>query len=219
MIQEPLPKAMGPSRTAVAKTYDKRTARPAAGGDYLAGLSAIIGRAFLRLQGWKIEGDWPGHRKAVLLAAPHTSNLDGFLMLATAAHYRVKLRWMGKKSLTAGPFGRLLLWLGCVPVDRSAAHGLVGEMAAAFEQADQMVLAVPPEGTRGQTTGWKQGYYHIAHAANVPIIFSVLDFGTKTVRLSGELLTRGDYEADWPTVRAHYRSARGTIPSKFQLPD
>ena len=46
-------------------------------------------------------------------------------MLATAGYFRVKLRWMGKKSLTTGPFGGIVKWLGCVPIDRSAANDSV----------------------------------------------------------------------------------------------
>lgn len=88
--------------------------------------------AFLRMTGWKVEGSWPPLAKAVLVAAPHTSNWDGVYMLAAAGFYRVKLRWMGKQSLTTGPLGPLVRWLGCVPIDRANRRDMVASMAATF---------------------------------------------------------------------------------------
>lgn len=172
---------------------------------------------WLRLGGWKMQGDWPDLDKAVLLAAPHTSNWDGINMLATAGAYRIKLRWMGKKSLVAGPFGGIVRWLGCVPIDRSAAHDVVAQMKRAFASEDRLVLAIPPEGSRARVTEWKRGYYHIAHGAGVPIVLAVLDYGARTITLSGVLETSGDYDADFAWIRAHYKNARAKFPDRFAI--
>lgn len=170
---------------------------------------------FLRLSGWKVRGDWPPLAKAVLLAAPHTSNWDGIYMLAAAGYFRVALRWMGKKSLTTGPFGRVVLWLGCVPIDRDASHDVVRAMADAFAAVDEMILAVPPEGTRSLTREWKTGFYHIAVLAQVPIILTVLDYGTRTIRIAGVFHPTGDYTADIDAIRAPYRDAVGKVRGAF----
>lgn len=192
-----------------------QSARPAPyrgiGGEMLRWL--CIG--FLRLGGWKMRGDWPPLAKAVLLAAPHTSNWDGLNMLAAAGYYRVSLRWMGKKSLTTGPFGRVMLWLGCVPIDRAASNDVVRVMADAFAAADQMILAIPPEGTRSLTREWKTGFYHIAVQAQVPIILTVLDYGTRTIRIAGVFHPTGDYTADIDAIRAPYRDAVGKVRGAF----
>ncbi len=170
---------------------------------------------FLRLSGWQVRGDWPPLAKAVLLAAPHTSNWDGIYMLAAAGYFRVTLRWMGKKSLTTGPFGRVVLWLGCVPIDRDASHDVVRTMADAFAAVDEMILAVPPEGTRSLTREWKTGFYHIAVLAQVPIILTVLDYGTRTIRIAGVFHPTGDYAADIDAIRAPYRDAVGKVRGAF----
>jgi len=190
------------------------TARPAPGGPF-ATLWCWICGGLLRLGGWRVQGDFPAAGKAVLLAAPHPSNWDGIWMLLTAGYYRRKLRWMGKKSLTTGPFGGLVKWAGCVPVDRSAKHDLVAQMVEAFRARERMVLAIPPEGTRSQTEGWKSGFYHIAHGAGVPILISVLDYGTRRVSLAALVWTSGDYEADLPRLRAFYAEAKGRHADKF----
>ncbi len=199
--------------------YQRTSAAP---GPFRGGLHETlrgICRTYLKLGGWRLEGDWPGHKKCVLLAAPHTANIDGFNMLATAAHFRVNLKWMGKKSLTTGPLGGLVKWAGCVPVDRAAAHDVVEQMGRAFDNADELVLAVAPEGTRARNPEWKTGFYRIAQRANVPIVMSVLDYGTKTIRLSGEIRPTGDLEADMALIKSHYATATGKVADQFTLGD
>ena len=171
-----------------------------------------IGTAFLWLFGWKVTGDWPLYSKAVAIGAPHTTNWDGVLMIATMGHLRVRMNWMGKASLTTGPFGGFVRWLGCIPIDRSKANDMVSQMKEAFAEADQLFVGVPPEGTR--TTGvsgtpWKSGFYHIAVAANVPIIICLLDWGTRHVRISGVYMPTGDIDADLKIIRSHYDGVLG----------
>ena len=151
----------------------------------------------------------------MLVAAPHTSNWDGLNMLAAAGYYRVKLRWMGKASLTRGPFGWLIKALGCVPIDRSQSNDVVRAMADAFGGSQRMLLAIPPEGTRSAVREWKSGFYHIAVAAGVPILLTVLDYGSRTVSLAAVVYPSGDYDADLAIIRGHYANAKGKNRSKF----
>ena len=196
--------------------FDPATARPAPFRGALSELWRALCTAYLSLAGWKMRGDWPGDLpKMVLIAAPHTSNWDGINMLAAAGFYRVALKWMGKKELTTGPFGGVVKWLGCVPVDRKGGTDLVAQMAAAFAAVPRMVLAIPPEGTRAAVNQWKTGFYHIARAAGVPLVISVLDYGTRTIRLSGALIPSGDYAADLPLIMAHYAGAEGLRGGRF----
>ena len=196
---------------------DQTTARPAHARGFVSDAARFVCATYLQLAGWKLRGDWPGLDKAVLIAAPHTSNWDGINMLATAGFYRVKLRWMGKKSLTQGPFGWLIRWLGCVPIDRSGANDVVRAMADAFAAAPRMILAIPPEGTRSATREWKTGFYHIARAAGVPLVLSVLDYGTKSVSLAAVVHPSGDYAADLPIIQRYYASAVGKHRAKFEV--
>ncbi len=198
---------------------DRTTARPAAYRGVGSEIVRWISRAYLRLAGWRVQGDWPGIGTAVLLAAPHTSNWDGLNMLAVAGHYRVKLRWMGKASLAKGALGPLMLRAGLVPVDRSGGRDLVEQSAQALRQADGMILAVAPEGTRSSVTRWRTGFYRIAEAADAPIIISVLDYGAKTATLSGVLTPSGDYEADLALIASHYDGVRGRRAESFSVGD
>jgi len=198
---------------------DGTTARPAPFNGPFSEVVRWISTLYLTLAGWKLRGDWPALDKAVLVAAPHTSNWDGINMLAAAGYYRVRLRWMGKKSLTEGPFGWLIKALGCVPIDRSGSHDVVNAMRAQFASEARMVLAVPPEGTRSLVGEWKSGFWHIAVAADVPIVVSVLDYGKKCVSLAAVLYPSGDYEADLALIRGHYVDAVGKNRRQFIAPE
>jgi 1-acyl-sn-glycerol-3-phosphate acyltransferase len=147
--------------------HDLSTARPLPPGGPAMAIWHLLGRAFLALGGWQVRGDWPADPKSVVIAAPHTSNWDGIWMIAAAAAWRIRLRYMGKKSLTTGPFGWLVKWTGCIPIDRSQSNDLVAAMKANFAAADRLVLVVPPEGTRDSVAKWKSGFYHIAVGAGV----------------------------------------------------
>lgn len=197
--------------------FSPASARPAAYRGAFPEVWRWLCRAYLGAMGWKMQGDWPPYPKAVLCAAPHTSNWDGVNMLAAAGAYRAGIAWMGKASLTTGPFGPLVKWLGCVPIERSASHDMVKAMAEAFAARSRMLLLIPPEGTRGRTARWRSGFYFIAHEAKVPIVFTVLDYGTKTIRISGALVPSGDYEVDLPEIQRHYATAVGKHAENFDV--
>jgi len=197
--------------------YDRSTNRPAPPRGMVAEMFRAACRALLWVGRWRTAGDFPGHAKAVVLAAPHTSNWDGVWMIAVGGKYRVRLRWMGKASLGKGPLGWLARWAGLVPVDRSGGKDLVRAIADAFAAEPQLLLAVAPEGTRGMAGEWKSGFYHIARMAGVPILFAVMDYSTRTISISGEIWPSGDYEADLAIIRTHYADAQGRHPGRFSL--
>jgi 1-acyl-sn-glycerol-3-phosphate acyltransferase len=173
--------------------------------------------AFLRLNGWKVEGTLPdAARKCVLIAAPHTSNWDLPYTLMVAFVLRLNIRWMGKRSIFRFPFGALMRWLGGIAVDRSKANNLVSASAAALVAAAGPVqLVVPPEGTRGKTRHWKTGFYFIAREAGVPIILSSLDYRRKLAVLGPVFVPTGDVDADMATIKRHYAGVQGRNAAQF----
>jgi 1-acyl-sn-glycerol-3-phosphate acyltransferase len=174
-----------------------------------------LGRAYLYLLGWKLQGQKPHEKKYLILAAPHTSNWDVPLMLAMSYVYGVRLSWIGKHSLFRGPWGLLMRGLGGVPVDRRARHHAVQQIVAEFARRDELSLAITPEGTRGRAEYWKSGFYHIAVGANVPIVLGRLDYRTKSGGLYEILHPTGDVKADMGKIRAFYAGASGKYPNDF----
>ncbi len=167
----------------------------------------------LKLAGWSIEGKAPTMKKYVLIAAPHTSNWDFPLTLAIAFRLKVKVFWMGKASLFRGPMGPIMTWLGGIPVDRKQANGLVQQVIDEFHRCRELVVAIPPEGTRSKVKQWKSGFYHVAHGAGVPISLGFLDFKRKVGGISQIFQPTGDYEADLVKIQEFYKDVVGRHPS------
>jgi 1-acyl-sn-glycerol-3-phosphate acyltransferase len=139
-------------------------------------------------------------------------------MLAIAWTIDLRVSWMGKHTLFKPPFGGLLKALGGIPVDRRAPQGIVGQMVDTFAERKEMVLVVPPEGTRGRVEYWKSGFYEIAKAANVPIVFGFLDYGKREGGIGSSVLPSGDVVADMDEVRSFYADKVGHCPDQFSEP-
>jgi 1-acyl-sn-glycerol-3-phosphate acyltransferase len=130
----------------------------------------------MRLLRWRIDGELPDLRKFVIIVAPHTSNWDFVVGLCCDLALDMDAAWLAKHSIFVGPFGAWLKSLGGIPVVRNASHNVVSQVAVEFTRRDQLVLAIAPEGTRRKVESWKSGYWHIARAADVPILPVGLDF-------------------------------------------
>ena len=176
------------------------------------GFKATLGRLYLKIFGWSIEGQPPHADAYVIIAAPHTSNWDLIYLLAYAYHFGIKISWMGKDTLFRFPFGGFMRWLGGVAVNRSSPQNTVQQMIDAFTHNPGLVLAVPPEGTRSKRSYWKTGFYFIAHGAGVPIATSFLDYGRKRGGFGPPLLPTGDIHADMDILRGFYSQMRGKFP-------
>mgnify|MGYP001765581096 FL=1 len=171
-------------------------------------------RVYLRVFGWKVEGALPGVRKFVMIAAPHTSNWDFPLTMFLSLAFGAKIYWMGKEGIFRKPFGPLMRWLGGVAVDRSRSNNVVAQMVEVYRGCDDLVVIIPPEGTRGRVSYWKTGFYHIAHGAGVPIVLGYVDYLRKAGGIGPVVWTTGDIEADMQVIRAFYDGVTGKYPEK-----
>ena len=171
--------------------------------------------ALFRWRGWRLEGALPDVKKYVIIGAPHTSNWDFPVALGLAFCYRVKMFWMGKHTLFRWPFGGLMRWLGGIPVNRAASQNLVAQAVAAMQASDELILAIPPEGTRKQVRQWKTGFYFIAREAGTPIVLAFLDLKNKRAGFGPTLQPTDNLEKDMATIKAFYapleREVRGSL--------
>jgi len=172
---------------------------------------------YLKLAGWQVQGELPAQaQKSVLIAAPHTSNWDLPYTLMVAFVLRLNIYWMGKASIFRFPFGPLMRWLGGIAVDRSKTNNLVLASAQAIQAADgALQLIVPPEGTRSKTGYWKTGFYHIAAAAQVPIVLAYMDYQCKISGLGPLFVPSGNLEADMLQIKAFYAPFKGKNVGQF----
>ena len=176
----------------------------------VAPLFRAVFRAITFILGWKIVGDRPEEKKCLLIAVPHTSNWDFPAMMAVAFTLRLPVNWMGKHTLfPAGPLGAIMRWFGGISIDRRKSHNTVEQMAEAYQQRDELMLIITPEGTRSEVERWKGGFYHIAVAAGVPIYLGSVDVATKTAGVGPAFYPTGDYEADLREMMAFYEGKQG----------
>lgn len=184
-------------------------------------LAAWIGRLWLRVFGWKVEGDFPETGSFVIIAAPHTSNWDLAHTLAATYVLRLKLFWLGKDSLFKWPFGGFMRWLGGIPIHRDASSGFVKQAAALLQGEEAIALMVPPSGTRGRKDYWKTGFYWIAVEAQVPIVCGSVDYKRRVAWLGDAFVPTGDPSADMDRIRAAYEGVTAKFPdqaTRIRLP-
>jgi 1-acyl-sn-glycerol-3-phosphate acyltransferase len=120
--------------------------------------------------------------------------------------------FLAKHSLFVWPLGVVLRAFGGIPVDRRARHDIVEQMTRRFEASDSMLLALSPEGTRQHVDEWKTGFYHIARAADVPIVPAAIDFKGRMVRFGPPLHPAGDMDSEIPLLRAFFDDVVGKRP-------
>jgi len=167
-----------------------------------------------RCCGWKAEGEKPTHPKYVIIAAPHTSNWDFVYTICLAFIYRINPLIMMKDAWFFWPLGSVFRWLGAVPIDRSRSNNVVDQSVEAFHGRRELVMVVPPAGTRKRVMYWKTGFYHIANGANVPIALGFLDYRRKVGGFGPTVRPTGDIDCDMKAIRAFYRDVAGKYPKQ-----
>ena len=141
------------------------------------------GRTLFGIMRWDMIGEFPNRRQFIVALAPHTSNIDFVLAACVIWGYRLHASFLIKKSVFFFPLSVIMNMFGAIPVDRSAASGLVEEMAQKFADNPRMLLGITPEGTRRKVHNWRKGFAHIAAAANVPVLPVTINYQLKQVRI------------------------------------
>jgi len=173
-------------------------------------LSRLVNRIILFLykwKGWKIEGGLPKHlKKYVIAGAPHTSNWD-FVFFAGATHEeQVQPNFMGKHTLFQGMMKNFMLDMGGISVDRTIKANATEQVAAEFARREELALVIACEGTRKSDGKWKSGFYHIARAANVPIVPAFADNENMIIGFGPPMMPTGNYGEDLLKIAEWFRS-------------
>lgn len=167
--------------------------------------------------GWRVEFAGFPALQGIVAVYPHTSNWDFVVMLLVKWAIGVQASFWGKDALFRIPlFGTWLRWLGGIPVERTNAHGMVGQAVQMFgehkTQGKYLWLGLAPEGTRKAIPGWRSGFYRVAVQAQVPLGIARLDYGTRTVRLVDFLRLSGDEQGDMERIAQSVSGVRGLRP-------
>jgi 1-acyl-sn-glycerol-3-phosphate acyltransferase len=166
----------------------------------------------IKLFGWTCVGEPPTDKKYMMVSGPHTSNWDFYILLMYLFKYRIPIHWLGKSNLFKGPFAPLVRWMGGIPVDRSKSNNLAQQVIDFYNDADELIVLITPEGTRSKVDKWKTGFYHIAHGANIPINSGYVDFEIKELGWGPRWVPTGEVEKEIGEIRAFFATKSGKYP-------
>jgi 1-acyl-sn-glycerol-3-phosphate acyltransferase len=171
---------------------------------------------YFKILGWKVVGNTnfskDSIKKAVIIAAPHTSWHDFYIGVLLRALLDIKTNFVGKKELFVFPLGWFFRSLGGAPINRQSNENKVDAIAALFGERDEFRMTMAPEGTRKKVKEWRTGFYYIAKKAQVPIIMFTLDFENKQNKISEPFYPTDDVKADFEFMRGFYKGVKGKIP-------
>ncbi len=181
---------------------------------------------YFKLAGWKFEEDIPRevYRRSVIIAAPHTSNWD--FVIAAGAFYLMKIpiKFTIKKEAMVWPFSLFLNSIGAIPIDRrpkdvsGRKESLTDAMVRAFEEQDDICMIFTAEGTRKKVSKWKTGFYHVAKAANVPMILTYADYKRKVLSFTKVIHPTDDIQKDMEAIMDFYKNDYNPKhPERFTL--
>ncbi len=178
----------------------------------------FISKIIFWFTGWKVKGDYPREiKKAVLIAAPHTSNWDFLFSRAGLFIMKAPVRFIIKQEWVKGPIGFLLKKLGAIPVDRNAKNkslSFVDQVIDLYNQHDELIIMIAPEGTRKLVKKWRSGFYYMAMNAKIPILLGYLDYKNKLAGVGGVIYPSGDYESDLEKIKSFYKTVTAKYPEQ-----
>ncbi|WP_201509428.1 lysophospholipid acyltransferase family protein [Psychrobacter alimentarius] len=182
-------------------------------------VTPVVASALIKMAGWRNVGEIPNIPQAVVLALPHTSNVDGMYAIPCLFALDLNISIMAKHTLFKIPvFAQLLHWVGVIPINRGKKGSVLQASIDKFKTGKPLFLGLAPEGTRQYTENWKTGFYYLAVGAGVPILPVALDYNTKEVRFLSPIYPSGDIDADLPKIYAQYKGVMPKHPERLSKP-
>ena len=117
----------------------------------------ILSELILWLLGWEVIGPKRYPKKCVVIAAPHTSNWDFLIGRCYGYIVGVNTRYLIKSEFFVPILGTLFRWNGGIPVYRDSNNNIVDQITERFNESEELILAITPEGTRSKVEKWKMG--------------------------------------------------------------
>lgn len=179
---------------------------------------SLVARGLLRLGGWTAVGGTIDVPKAVLIAAPHTSNWDGIWGLVYRVALKLDIHFFAKDTLFWFPLGAVLRSLGAIPLDRDRPGSAAPRAIAALNDNPSYYFGLAPEGTRRRREYWKSGFYRIALDARVPIVLCFFDYRRRRLGTGPTMELTGNIDADMARIRAFYADFEGRHPGNATPP-
>ena len=176
-----------------------------------------ICRFLLKLLGWKAVNGVMPHKRAIIIAAPHTSAWDFIIAYLYYTSVGGVVHIVIKKEFFFWPLGFFLKKMGAIPIDRSRGISVVKQIIEEMNHHETFHLALTPEGTRKKSTRWKAGFHTIAKATGATVYMGFFDYGKKQIGWLDTAKLADDPEESVRRVKAYYRTLDivGKHPGQF----
>ena len=178
-----------------------------------------LGRTVLSFLGWKVNGgisDEYADQKLVVIVAPHTSNWDGILGVATIAGLDAKITFIGKHTVFKYfGLGAFMRYMGGIPVDRTKPGGIIQDAIDQIREINGTLIGMAPEGTRSKVKEWKTGFLRIAEELNTKIVPASIDFAKKEILLGKIFTPSGDNLKDIAYLKNYYKAFTPKHPENY----
>jgi len=180
-------------------------------------MRTYLGKLIIALMGWKLKGEIPSNIKNyVLIAAPHTSNMDFFIALPAMWGYNIHGKYLIKQELFWWPLSLWLKFTGGIPVDRKNSNSeFLKKLKMHLTEGENVCLLFTPEGTRSYTEKWKTGFHRVAKSLNLPIVLAYADYAKKEVMVGEVIYPTDNLENDLLSLETYFRNVNAKHPEKF----
>lgn len=176
-------------------------------------INAICRFVLFKLLGWRMDGLPPAElSKYLFVALPHTSNWDFVYGWMAIRANNLNLTIFVKDAYFIWPLNYFCKFFGCAPVNRRESTNFVDAISQRFEESNQLIALITPEGTRKKVPELKSGYYHLAKKANLPIVLAGANYVKKRIVLMPPRPAMATFEEDQAQLREYCQLVQGKRP-------
>lgn len=175
----------------------------------------LVSKFILKILGWSIINEVKLPKKAIIIAAPHTSNWDFLIARCYTYATKIKVNYLIKSELFYPILGSLIKMNGGIPVYRDNKNKLVDQVVKRFNEEDNFIIAISPEGTRKKVDKWKTGFYYIALKANIPVCLFKMDYKSKELGFFNSINLKGDFKNEMQFIEDQYRNHKGKVIANY----
>ena len=189
-----------------------------------------LARFLLLFENVRPVGNFLDNKRVVLVAAPHQSGKDEYLMILIILALDVDVCYLSAKwtmRRIPNPFGKSkniddqgirwpLGWLqeiifrkfGAIPVDRKANSGQYDSVIEELKKRDSFLLIVTPEG-RFDATRFRTSFLFIAKELNAEVMPVQIDYENEVFNILKSFNIEGDTESVVKNLRLQFDGIKG----------
>ena len=175
-----------------------------------------LSKLIFSILGWKTEGKYPhSEPKLIIVVFHHTSNWDFPMGILLRNALEFKANFVMKGNMFKPPFGVVFKKLGGYPVERDPTKkkfSLTQSIIDLYNKEEKLTITFTPEGTRSKVRKLKTGFYNIAKATGVPVLYLEFDFSRKCFKIDKPHQVADSFEEEYYLMKDFFKNSKGYRP-------